>query len=174
MSEVPLYKCQAAESDVIVVSIFIRAACAVRFNCCAGILTAITRVVKFQHIATCRTHQYKHALTNGSYDVRSGVGAPPGNVVNPSDVPLSATEVKREALKNLRRRTQTDEIVIKSANKGSATVIMSREDYVTEAMRQLNREEHYHRLDQDPTPEYTTQIIQLLGEMRDCQSRTCM
>jgi len=39
---------------------------------------------------------------------------------------------------------------------------MSREDYVTKAMWQLNKEEHYCQLDQDPTLEYTTQLIQLL------------
>ena len=53
---------------------------------------------------------------------------------------------------------------IKPADKDSATVIMSQEDCVTEAMRQLNKEEHYRQLDQDPTLEYTTQ---LLGEMKD-------
>jgi len=47
---------------------------------------------------------------------------------------------------------------------------MSRENYVTEAMRQLNKEEHNRQLDQDPTLEYTTQLIQLLGEMKDHHS----
>lgn len=48
---------------------------------------------------------------------------------------------------------------IKPADKGSATVIMSRENYVTEAMWQLNKEEHYRQLGQDPTLEYTTQLF---------------
>ena len=54
----------------------------------------------------------------------------------------TTSQKKREALKNLRRRTQTGEIVIKPADKGSATVVMSREDYISEAMRQLSKEEH--------------------------------
>jgi len=54
------------------------------------------------------------------------------------------------ALNNVTKRTQAGEIVIKPADKGSANVIMSREDYVTKAMRQLNKEEHYCQMDQTP------------------------
>ena len=43
---------------------------------------------------------------------------------------------------------------------------MSWEDYVTKAMQQLNKEEHYRQLDQ----KYTTQLAQLLGEVKDRHS----
>ena len=80
------------------------------------------------------------------------------------------TKGEREALKNLRRRTTAGEIVIKPADKDSATVVMTQEDYIVEAMRQLSKEEHYSRLDRDPTPDNTHQIILLLGQMRDRKS----
>ena len=52
------------------------------------------------------------------------------------------TMQETEAINKVRKRAQAGahEILIKSADKGSATFIMSWEDYVTEAMRQLNKE----------------------------------
>ena len=73
------------------------------------------------------------------------------------------TREEREALKSLRNRVQTGEIVIKPADKGSATVVMSHDDYVAEAMRQLIREEHYFLLDKDPTTKYAEEITKLLA-----------
>ena len=43
--------------------------------------------------------------------------------------------VERNALRNLQQRT---DIVIKPADKGSAVVMLSKEDYIKEADRQLN------------------------------------
>ena len=60
------------------------------------------------------------------------------------------TREERGALKSLRNQVLTGEIVIKPADKGSATVVMSHDDYVAEARRQLTREEHYLLLDRDP------------------------
>ena len=57
-------------------------------------------------------------------------------------------------------------IVIKPADKGSATVVMSHDDYVAEPMRQLIREEHYPLLDRDFTTEYAGEITKLLAEMK--------
>ena len=73
------------------------------------------------------------------------------------------TREERGALKSLRNRVQTGEIVIKPADKGSATVVMSHDDYVAEAMRQLIREEHYFLLDRDPTTKYAEEITKLLA-----------
>lgn len=44
---------------------------------------------------------------------------------------------EEQALKKLRKNR---EIIIKLADKGSATVLMDRPDYVTEALRHLNKE----------------------------------
>ncbi len=46
-------------------------------------------------------------------------------------------------------RARTD-IVIKRADKGSATVVMIREAYMAEADIQLSDQRYYHKLDQDP------------------------
>ena len=48
--------------------------------------------------------------------------------------------------------------MIKPANKGSAVVILSKEDYVEEAMRQLNNVSHYHKLPSDPTVKNAMEI----------------
>ena len=55
---------------------------------------------------------------------------------------------EEEALENLRGY---DGIVIKQADKGSAVVVMDREKYVDEAMRQLNDSDVYIPLQKDPT-----------------------
>ena len=60
------------------------------------------------------------------------------------------TREERGDLKSLRNRLLTGEIVTKPADKGSATVVMSHDDYVAEAMRQLMREEYYLLLGQRP------------------------
>ena len=62
---------------------------------------------------------------------------------------------EQEALENLRGY---DDIVIKQADKGSAVVVMDREKYVNEAMRQLNDENVYIPLKKDPTAEMIKKI----------------
>jgi len=44
---------------------------------------------------------------------------------------------------------QLTDIIMKPADKGSATVIMDRDAYIAEADKQLNNIRHYNRLDQD-------------------------
>ena len=55
---------------------------------------------------------------------------------------------ERRALSQLRSRT---DIVIKPADKGSATVVIGRETYLTEANRQLNDQRFYRKLEKDLT-----------------------
>ena len=55
--------------------------------------------------------------------------------VTPAPVRDNLTTRERHALKRLRRR---NDIVIKSADKGSGTVVMDRNGYVDECLRQLN------------------------------------
>ena len=57
--------------------------------------------------------------------------------------------------------TRTD-IVIKKADKGSATVIMSREDYMNKARRHLNNRDHYLKPDDDPTQRFSLEIKEAL------------
>ena len=51
---------------------------------------------------------------------------------------------ERQAIKSLKKNNK---IVIKPADKGGAIVIMNREDYKEEGMRQLKRTEHYKKLE---------------------------
>jgi hypothetical protein len=61
----------------------------------------------------------------------------------------------RQALKTLQALPQ---IVIKPADKGSATVIQDKEAYIWEAKRQLSNTKHYKKLDQPIYPE-TAELI---------------
>ena len=53
------------------------------------------------------------------------------------------TKQERRAL--ISHGTRTD-IIIEKADRGLATVVMLREDYVTKVMEHLNNEEHYKKL----------------------------
>ena len=57
------------------------------------------------------------------------------------------TSEERRALRDLRCRT---DIIIKPADKGSAIVVLGRDDYITEAKRQLDNEFHYRKIKRGP------------------------
>ena len=57
------------------------------------------------------------------------------------------TPAEKGALQELKER---DDIVIKSADKGSAVVVMDKVDYLEEANRQLTDERFYKKLDSEP------------------------
>ena len=61
-------------------------------------------------------------------------------------------------------RTQND-IIVKQADKGSASVVMLKEDYMTKVMQHLNNEQHYRKLDEDPTEQYSQEITTFLRDM---------
>ena len=65
------------------------------------------------------------------------------------------TPSEREALTKLRTRT---DLIIKPADKGSATVVMSKKVYLAEAHRQLTNSRYYHKLDEDPTQQFSNQV----------------
>ena len=74
------------------------------------------------------------------------------------------TPAEKGALQELKER---DDIVIKSADKGSAVVVMDKVDYLEEANRQLTDERFYKQLDSDPTEEFSTKITQELKIMKE-------
>ena len=76
------------------------------------------------------------------------------------------TSTERKALLSLRSRSN---IVIKPVDKGSATVVMSRQDYLDRVMSHLQNEEYYLKLDEEPTSRYAQEITCLLTEMTDRQ-----
>ena len=50
-----------------------------------------------------------------------------------------------QALNYLKKR---QDVIFKKADKGNCVVIMERENYITEALRQLNNENYYRKLDE--------------------------
>ena len=61
------------------------------------------------------------------------------------------TRSERKALQSLKQRIAENEIEIKPSDKGSATVVMSYNDYVKEEKRQLSDTRFYQPLQKDPT-----------------------
>lgn len=72
---------------------------------------------------------------------------------------ISKTETK--ALKELRANTS---IIIKRVDKGGGTVIMDKEKYIQEALRQLADISTYQPLSCDPTEQLKTLIRTVLDE----------
>ena len=60
---------------------------------------------------------------------------------------------------------QRTDIVIKPADKSSAVVVLSKEDYINEAERQLGNHTHYNLLNADPTPIHTAEIKSVVHSM---------
>ena len=65
----------------------------------------------------------------------------------------------------LKELCDNKDIVIKPADKGSAVVIMQREDYLKEGYRQLSDISYYRKLDHDPTAEFHQKIRNFLEDM---------
>ena len=70
---------------------------------------------------------------------------------------------KRERVA-LKRLSNNKDIIIKPADKGGATVILNTGDYITEAMRQLNNEEYYKRVEEDLTSQHEQSINQCISD----------
>ena len=71
----------------------------------------------------------------------------------------SLTPAERQAVTSLKKNSN---IVVKPADKGGATVIMNKADYITEADRQLSNAAFYSPLTRDPTPAYRRELKSLL------------
>ena len=71
---------------------------------------------------------------------------------------------KRERVA-LKRLSNNKDIIIKPADKGEATVILNTGDYITEAMRQLNNEEYYKRVEEDLTSQHEQLINQCISDL---------
>ncbi len=50
------------------------------------------------------------------------------------------------------------DIIIKKADKGTATVVMNKSDYLKEGYRQLSDSAFYKKLDSDPTLRFNTYL----------------
>ncbi|XP_064621108.1 uncharacterized protein LOC135483965 [Lineus longissimus] len=72
------------------------------------------------------------------------------------------TSAEREALTQLKAMPQ---IVIKPADKGSAVVIMNRQDYISEAERQLSNRTHYRPTTENLTDSHAANVTSFLKDM---------
>ena len=63
--------------------------------------------------------------------------------------------------------SQNLDIVIKPADKGSATVIMDRQDYINEAERQLGNPDHYKKLHNPIWPENRRNFNEIILSLED-------
>jgi hypothetical protein len=75
---------------------------------------------------------------------------------------LSKTE--RNAVESL---SKNEQIVVKKADEGGATVVWSKEKYVTEAYRQLDNDEFYQSLTFNPTEDLKTELKGILTEAKE-------
>ena len=78
--------------------------------------------------------------------------------------PANITPRERIAIKTI---ASNPSIVVKPADKGSAIVIMSREQYTKEASRQLNNPHHYRPIPEPIYPTTTTKVLSLVQALRD-------
>ena len=69
---------------------------------------------------------------------------------------------EKQALKELQNNKQ---IVIKAADKGSGVVVMDREDYINEGLRQLNDTKFYEKVKENPTLTFNQEIEIELNSM---------
>ena len=77
----------------------------------------------------------------------------------PRDNLLSA---ETKAYKKLQEQK---DIIIKPGDQGSAAVMLSKQDYINEANRQLNHRTYYQQLAVDPTPQHTTEVTKFVSSM---------
>ena len=66
-------------------------------------------------------------------------------------------------------RSRTD-ITIKPADKGSATVVMSRQDFLAKVMNHLEKKNFNRKLDEDPMERYAEEVTSFLQNMTDKQT----
>jgi hypothetical protein len=72
------------------------------------------------------------------------------------------TKGEGQALNNL---MDNDQIVIKMADKGSATVVLNRTDYLREGYKHLSDTKAYKVLEHDPTEEFRREINNVIEDM---------
>ncbi len=103
-------------------------------------------------------------LENYLYSTRIELEKLAISVANGPRAKSNVTSRQRAALKSLSSR---NDIVINKADKGSMTIIRSRQEYVTEGERQLLKSGNYEPISHDMTDELSLDIHKVLLEMLD-------
>lgn len=81
------------------------------------------------------------------------------------DLNIPKTNISKTEKEGLKQLRQNRNIIIKPADKGSATVIMDTENYILEAERQLANPIHYQLLDKPKFPETAQKILEILDKL---------
>jgi len=76
--------------------------------------------------------------------------------------PPNLSKQEKLAIKSLKA---DKDIIIKPADKGSATVIMDKSEYVMEANRQLSNTLHYKKLSQPVFPQISNRVDEIIGNL---------
>ena len=84
---------------------------------------------------------------------------------SPARCASNLSRAERDAIGELQ---QARNLVIKRADKGSAVVVMNRNDYIAEALRQLNNTDHCTECDTDPTHSFAKEISDTLVKIHNC------
>ena len=74
--------------------------------------------------------------------------------------------ISDDQTKELKELSSNADIVIKPADKGGATVVQNRSDYVAEGLRQLSDQNYYRPLDNNLTDEHNRMVMSNLDTMR--------
>lgn len=82
-------------------------------------------------------------------------------------IPHHQNNLKDNEIKALKNIKQIPDIIIKSADKGSATVIMDRQNYINEGYRQLGDTRYYEKIPNPIFPETKLKVHEILKDLLD-------
>lgn len=91
------------------------------------------------------------------------------DLINLKNSSPNLTKQEKIALKNLKSDPQ---IIIKPADKGSATVIMDKQDYLTEGYRQLSNTMHYRKIGEPVHPSIKNKVNTILQNLANKRTIT--
>ena len=80
-------------------------------------------------------------------------------------VPIQKPNLSKDEFKALKNLKHNPDIIIKRADKGSASVIMDKTNYIAEAHRQLNNPLHYKKIEQPIFQNTAVKIDQILDDL---------
>ena len=83
---------------------------------------------------------------------------------NPSQTPSNLSSSERQTLKSLKNR---NDIIITNADKGGKVVVMDRNTYIENCENQLNDNEFYMKIEQDPTTNTINEIQSEIAKMTE-------
>lgn len=88
------------------------------------------------------------------------------NQIDNITVKIPKRNLTEQEVKGLEKLKKNSEIIIKPADKGSATVILDRDNYILEAERQLGNPKHYKQLKEPVFPETAEKFNQILNVLK--------